>query len=81
MRKANFNGRSVEIVVGYKNLAELSDKIKPFSYRVLKDDCLDLPPKTFMKRVITLSAEQQKVYRQMKENGFGPVKWKIINYC
>ena len=52
MRKANFNGRSVEIVVGYKNLAELSDKIKPFSYRVLKDDCLDLPKKTFMKRII-----------------------------
>ena len=34
MRKANFNGRSVEIVVGYKNLGELSDKLKPFSYRV-----------------------------------------------
>ena len=43
MRKAMFNGRSVEIVVGYKNLGELSDKLKPFSYRVLKDDCLDLP--------------------------------------
>ena len=30
MRKAHFNGRSVEIVVGYKNLGELSDKLKPF---------------------------------------------------
>ena len=48
MRSANFNGRSVQIVVGYKNLEELSEKLKPFSYRVLKDDCLDLPPKTFM---------------------------------
>ena len=52
LRKAHFNGRSVEIVVGYKNLGELSEKLKPFSYRVLKDDCLDLPKKTFMKRVI-----------------------------
>jgi len=59
MRSANFNGRSVQIVVGYKNLAELSEKLKPFSYRVLKDDCLDLPPKTYMKRTITLTPEQQ----------------------
>ena len=47
-RKINVSGRSVEIVVGYRNLAELSEKLKPFSYRVLKDDCLDLPKKTFM---------------------------------
>ena len=78
MRKANFNGRSVEIVVGYKNLGELSDKLKPFSYRVLKDDCLDLPKKTFMKRVITLSAEQEKVYKQMKEMALAQLNGKLL---
>jgi len=78
MRKANFNGRSVEIVVGYKNLGELSDKIKPFSYRVLKDDCLDLPKKTFMKRIITLTAEQQKVYKQMKEMALAQLNGKLL---
>jgi len=78
MRKAHFNGRSVEIVVGYKNLGELSDKLKPFSYRVLKDDCLDLPPKTFMKRVISLSAEQDKVYKQMKQMALAQLNGKVI---
>ena len=52
MKTANFGGRSVQIVVGYRNLEELSEKLKPFSYRVLKDDCLDLPAKTYMKRII-----------------------------
>ena len=66
MKTANFGGRSVQIVVGYRNLGELSEKLKPFSYRVLKDDCLDLPDKIFMKRVVQLSPDQQKVYRQMK---------------
>jgi len=66
MRSANFNGRSVQLVVGYKNLEELSEKLKPFSYRVLKDDCLDLPPKTYMKRIITLTPEQEKIYRHGK---------------
>ena len=37
MKTANFGGRSVQIVVGYRNLDELSEKLKPFSYRVLKD--------------------------------------------
>ncbi len=51
MKTANFGGRSVQIVVGYRNLGELSEKLKPFSYRVLKDDCLDLPAKHFINRV------------------------------
>ena len=78
MRSANFNGRSVQLVVGYKNLAELSEKLKPFSYRVLKDECLDLPPKTYMKRIITLTPEQQKVYSQMKQMALAQMNGKVI---
>ena len=48
-KKIQVNGRQVEIVVGYRNLGELSEKIKPFSKRILKDDCLDLPEKTLCK--------------------------------
>tara|TARA_R100001163_G_scaffold9196_1_gene8844 strand:- start:103 stop:756 length:654 start_codon:yes stop_codon:yes gene_type:complete len=36
MKSANISGRSINLVVGYQNLSELSDKLKPFSYRVLK---------------------------------------------
>ena len=78
MRSANFNGRSVQLVVGYKNLEELSEKLKPFSYRVLKDDCLDLPPKTYMKRIITLTPEQEKIYRQMKQMALAEMNGKVI---
>ena len=78
MRTANFNGRSVQLVVGYKNLAELSEKLKPFSYRVLKDECLELPSKTYMKRIITLTPEQQKVYKQMKQMALAEMNGKVI---
>jgi len=76
-RKINVSGRQVEIVVGYRNLAELSEKIKPFSYRVLKDDCLDLPKKTFMKRTIQLTDEQKKLYKQMKELALAHLNGKV----
>ena len=77
MRKMNFGGRSVEIPVGYKNLGELSDKLKPFSDRVLKDDCLDLPKKTFMKRTVQLTPDQFKVYEQMKKEALAVMNGKM----
>ena len=78
-RKIQVNGRQVEIVVGYRNLGELSDKIKPFSDRVLKDDCLDLPEKTYLKRTIDLSDEQRKVYNQMKKEAIAVLNGKMVS--
>jgi len=77
-RKINVSGRQVEIVVGYRNLGELSEKLKPFSYRVLKDDCLDLPKKTYMKRTVDLTDEQKKVYKQMKQEAIAFLNGKMV---
>ena len=77
-RKINVSGRQVEIVVGYRNLAELSEKLKPFSYRVLKDDCLDLPKKTYMRRSVDLTDEQKKVYKQMKQEAIAFLNGKMV---
>jgi SNF2 family DNA or RNA helicase len=76
-KQINVSGRMVHIIVGYRNIGELSDKLKPFSHRVLKDDCLDLPPKTYMKRTIQLSEEQSKVYKQMKEIALATLNGKL----
>jgi SNF2 family DNA or RNA helicase len=77
MKTANFGGRSVQIVVGYKNIPELSDKLTGFSYRVLKDDCLDLPAKTYTKRVIQLTDDQEKLYLQMKKSALAVMNSKL----
>ena len=66
LKTMNYGGKSFQLVTGYKNLDELAEIIKPFSDRILKKDCLDLPPKTYIKRTIQLSTEQQKLYTQMK---------------
>ena len=78
LRTANFSGRSVQVVTGYKNLSELAETLKSFSYRVLKDDCLDLPPKTYMKRVIQLTPEQKRVYEQMKKTALATLNGKMV---
>ena len=78
MKTANFGGRSVQIVSGYKNLNELAEKLKSFSFRILKDECLDLPEKTFMKRIVKLSPEQEKVYKQMKHLALANLEGKSM---
>jgi SNF2 family DNA or RNA helicase len=66
MKTINARGRSIQVVNYFKNLGELSEKLKEFSYRVLKEDCLDLPDKIYVKRTIELTDEQTKLYNQMK---------------
>ena len=73
----NFGGRRVQIVGGYKRLDELSDSLKKFSYRVLKEDCLDLPPKVYIQREVELSDEQKQIYSTMKSAALAQLKGKM----
>jgi SNF2 family DNA or RNA helicase len=76
MKTLHMHGRQIQVVNGFKNLGELSDKLKGFSYRVLKEDCLDLPDKIFIKRQIPLTPDQRKVYEQMKKQAMAILEGK-----
>jgi|TARA_R110000851_G_scaffold78116_1_gene172297 SNF2 family DNA or RNA helicase len=58
--------RTFREVTGYRRLPELSTTLEKFSNRVLKKDCLDLPPKVYVRREVMLTKEQQELYSQMK---------------
>ena len=77
MKTMHLRGRSIQVVSEFKNLGELSETVKTFSYRVLKEDCLDLPPKNFIKRHITLTPAQKKVYEQMKKAAMAVLNGKV----
>jgi SNF2 family DNA or RNA helicase len=79
MKTLNVSGRSIQIVDKFKNLSELSDQLKGFSYRVLKEDCLDLPEKNWTKRQITLSYDQRKIYTEMKETALAHLNGKVTS--
>jgi SNF2 family DNA or RNA helicase len=78
MKNANIAGRQIQLVAGFQRLGELSEKLNPFSYRVLKSDCLDLPDKIYMKRQIKLSPDQFKVYDQMKKEALATLNGKKV---
>ena len=73
----NFGGRRVQLIGSYKRLDELADKLKGFSYRVLKDDCLDLPDKVYVRREVDLTDEQSKAYSTMKSAALALLKGKM----
>ncbi len=79
MKTMHVHGRSIQVVDKFKNLSELSDTLKNFSYRVLKEDCLDLPDKIYMKRNITLTPDQFKIYKQMKDQAIAMLNGKVTS--
>jgi len=72
----NVGTHSFRHVMGYRRLDELNEKLNNFSYRVLKEDCLDLPEKVYMKRIITLTDEQKKMYSEMKKFALAELEGK-----
>jgi len=77
MKTMHIHGRSIQVVHAFQNLSELSEKVKGFSDRVLKEDCLDLPPKNFIKRHIVLTHDQRKIYEQMKKAAMAVLNGKV----
>jgi SNF2 family DNA or RNA helicase len=65
--KRSMGTRAFQEIVGYRRLDELNEKLDNFSNRVLKEDCLDLPDKVYIKRYVPLTDEQERVYKQMKK--------------
>lgn len=60
--------RSFNKIIGYQNLDELTKIIEPFSLRLEKKDCLDLPDKTFSTMAVELETEQEQAYERMKND-------------
>lgn len=66
LKKRYVNGRSFDEVIGYQRLGDLKDRVAQHSYRVLKNECLDLPDKVYEIRYIDPSIEQQRVYELIR---------------
>jgi hypothetical protein len=55
------------VILGYRNLAELHDKIMKFSYRTTKEECLDLPPQNYEFYDVDMTDQQARIYWQMRD--------------
>ncbi len=67
VQKRKMGNRAFQEIVGYRRLDELNLKLDRFSNRILKEECLDLPDKMYIRRDVALTEEQKRVYTQMKK--------------
>tara|TARA_R100001143_G_scaffold62197_1_gene64827 strand:- start:682 stop:2127 length:1446 start_codon:yes stop_codon:yes gene_type:complete len=67
LQKRSIATHSFQQIVGYRNLDELKDILKEFSFRVLKKDCIDLPDKIYTTRSVELTPEQKRIYKELKD--------------
>lgn len=79
LKRAEFEKKMISIIqipardpagqIIYRNEDQLAKLIKPHSFRVLKADCLDLPPKVYAPaRNVELTDKQREIYDEVRKN-------------
>jgi SNF2 family DNA or RNA helicase len=74
IQKMNLGPRSFNKIVGYQRLDELEVALKPWSSRITKDECLDLPPKIYTVREVTMPKEQALLYEHMRDRAITSIE-------
>jgi SNF2 family DNA or RNA helicase len=61
-------GRTINVIVGYRELDKLHEMIQPLSTRLTKEQAgLNLPPKLYQRLVFELAPEQRRIYDQLRK--------------
>lgn len=69
MKDVEMGPRKFKQIVGFQNMNELRRKVAAHSTRVLAEDCMDLPPKTYLTRDVELTPEQEELYISLRRRG------------
>lgn len=63
-----YSDRYPGMIIRSLNVDWLAERIKPYVYQVTKDECLELPPKTYDLHFCSLTMEQEEAYRKTKDD-------------
>ena len=67
MRRRRTSTHSFDEIVEYQRLDELQEILEQHSFRVTKEECLDLPPKLRIKREIDMTKDQKLMYHTLRK--------------
>jgi SNF2 family DNA or RNA helicase len=72
-RDGSVKTRSFQQIVDWRLTEELQNKVKPYSYRIRAEDCLDLPEKSYHPRYVPLTSDQKRMIKEMKLFGHAAI--------
>lgn len=58
---------SFNAIVGYKNIAQLMQRIAPYCYIKRLEDCVDLPKMNPLVKLVDISPEQKRLYNELRD--------------
>lgn len=68
-RYALMGGFEDKEIIGYQNMAEFTEIVKPYVFQVRYADVFDSPPHEFEVRTVELSPNQLEAYKRLKKDG------------
>lgn len=77
-KDGEFKERAFEKLASYKNLDELHVKLSKFSSRILREQCVDMPPKVYEKHTFVLTDKQQQLYDELKKTFTAELEDSVI---
>jgi hypothetical protein len=61
-------GRTIDVIVGFRELDKLKEMIAPVSTRLTKDDAgVELPPKLYSRLLFDMPVDQRRAYDQLRK--------------
>lgn len=69
-RYAIMGGFNRHQIVGYKDLDQLIQKEHSIAFRITKEEAIDLPEQTFIKRKVQLGKKEKDLYNQIKRSSY-----------
>lgn len=69
MQDMKIHNRTIKKIVGYQNIEELMELIRPFTYQVTKEEAAkELPEKVYLRRYVEMTKEQASVYADIRKD-------------
>lgn len=65
-------------IVGYKNMDELHRRIEGYCYRVLEQDCLDLPKRIYKRWHFDLNLDERRLWDDIQSKGVAEFEGSIL---
>lgn len=72
------SGDRFSSIVGVRHADELSKLVDGYSFRVLRRDCADLPPKVYKRYPVELTPAQRRLYKQLRDEYIAEFKGQTV---
>jgi len=72
------NGAMFPEVIGYHRMNELHNRISELTFRVTKDECLDLPPKVYERCEVEMAPEQVRAYKALRDQSYTELDTELV---